>query len=52
MYFYNQYIEPVLIVVGLLIGCIIYDCCYHLYKERRKKIPNKMEKEKIITLAV
>lgn len=42
MYFYNQYIEPILIVCGILIGCIIYDCCYHLHKERKKKQPNRM----------
>ena len=47
MYFYNQYIEPVLIVCGILIGCIIYDCCYHLHKERKKKQANRMIKETV-----
>ncbi len=42
MYFFNQYIEPALIVCGILIGCIVYDCCYHLHKERIKKKPNKI----------
>jgi len=47
MYFYNQYVEPILICCGILIGCIVYDCFYHLYKERKKKYPNRMIKETV-----
>jgi hypothetical protein len=45
MYFFSQYVEPILFVCGILIGCIVYDCCYHLHHERKQS--NKMQPRKV-----